>query len=111
MYEWYVLYCNNQDVERITRRVEGLDVEVFCPRYIKVTPRKDPRQLTVNGHHQSAHKVSTIQYGLQQYFTQSLIQHGLSLLHNPVLISLMPKTGFARMAQKELLNISPSLIV
>ena len=43
MYEWYVLYCNNQDVERITRRVEGLDVEVFCPRYIKVTPRKDCR--------------------------------------------------------------------
>ncbi|MCT7041669.1 hypothetical protein M1717_25840 [Salmonella enterica subsp. enterica serovar Pomona] len=43
MYEWYVLYCNNQDVERITRRVEGLDVEVFCPHYIKVTPRKDCR--------------------------------------------------------------------
>ncbi|HFL6487104.1 TPA: transcription termination/antitermination NusG family protein [Salmonella enterica] len=43
MYEWYVLYCNNQDVERITRRVEGLDVEVFCPRYIKVTPRNDCR--------------------------------------------------------------------
>lgn len=69
-----------------------------------------PRQLTVNGHHQSAHKVSTIQYGLQQYFTQSPIQHELSSLHNPALISLMPKTGFARMAQKALLNTSLYLI-
>ncbi|EPF40901.1 hypothetical protein F869_24662, partial [Klebsiella pneumoniae subsp. pneumoniae CIP 52.145 = B5055] len=61
-------------------------------------------------HHQSAHKVSTIQYGLQQYFTQSPIQHELSSLHNPALISLMPKTGFARMAQKALLNTSLYLI-
>ncbi|EIN0583682.1 transcriptional antiterminator NusG [Salmonella enterica subsp. enterica serovar Newport] len=43
MYEWYVLYCNSQDVERITRRANGLNVEVFCPRYIKITPRKDCR--------------------------------------------------------------------
>lgn len=43
MYEWYVLYCNNQDVERITQRVKGLNVEVFYPRYIKVTPRRDCR--------------------------------------------------------------------
>ena len=32
------------------------------------------------------------------------------VLHNPVLLSLMPKTGFARMVQKVLLNTSPSLI-
>lgn len=48
---------------------------------------------------------------IQQYFTQSPIQHEFSSLHNPVLISLMPKTGFARMAQKALLNTSLSLIV
>ncbi|GCZ01993.1 hypothetical protein HmCmsJML134_04324 [Escherichia coli] len=69
-----------------------------------------PRQLTVNGHHQSAHKVSTIQHGRQPYFMQSLIQHELSSLRNPVLISLMPGTGFARMAQKASLNTSLFLI-
>jgi hypothetical protein len=69
-----------------------------------------PRQLTVNGHHQSAHKLSTIQYGLQQYFTQSPIQHELSSAAQSGDISLMLKTGFARMAQKALLNTSPSLI-
>lgn len=41
MSEWYVLYCNSQEIERITRRVKSLDVEVFCPRYIKITARKD----------------------------------------------------------------------
>ncbi len=41
MYQRYVLYCNSQDVECITRRIAGLDVEVFCPRYIKVTARKN----------------------------------------------------------------------
>lgn len=34
----------------------------------------------------------------------------MSSLHNPALISLMPKTGFASMAQKALLNTSLSLI-
>mgnify|MGYP002554007464 FL=1 len=53
---------------------------------------------------------NTIQYGLQPYFTQSPTQHELSSLHNPALISLMPKTGFGRMEQKVLLNTSPSLI-
>ncbi len=34
MYEWYVLYCNNQDVERITQ--ESRDWMSRClPRYIK----------------------------------------------------------------------------
>jgi len=37
-------------------------------------------------------------------------QHELSSLHNPVLISLMPETGFARMAQKASLNTSLFLI-
>ncbi|ENQ6875325.1 transcriptional antiterminator NusG [Salmonella enterica] len=41
MHEWYVLYCSGQDIERITRRAEGLGVGVFSPRYIKVTRRKD----------------------------------------------------------------------
>ncbi|KFW98779.1 transcription termination/antitermination NusG family protein [Brenneria populi subsp. brevivirga] len=45
MYEWYVLYCKNQDVERITRRIKGMDVEVFFPRYIKFTPRRDCRSV------------------------------------------------------------------
>lgn len=43
MYKWYVLYCNSQDIQRISRRTEDLGVEVFCPRYIKVTPRTDCR--------------------------------------------------------------------
>ncbi|EAM4564564.1 transcriptional antiterminator NusG [Salmonella enterica] len=43
MYEWYVLYCASQDVRRITQIVERLGVGVFCPRYIKITPRKDCR--------------------------------------------------------------------
>ncbi|HHH7926671.1 TPA: transcription termination/antitermination NusG family protein [Escherichia coli] len=43
MYKWYVLYCNSQDIQRISRRAEELGVEIFCPRYIKVTPRTDCR--------------------------------------------------------------------
>ncbi|HIG9886615.1 TPA: transcription termination/antitermination NusG family protein [Escherichia coli] len=43
MYKWYVLYCNSQYIQRISRRTEDLGVEVFCPRYIKVTPRTDCR--------------------------------------------------------------------
>ncbi|EBO8105889.1 transcriptional antiterminator NusG [Salmonella enterica] len=41
MYKWYVLYCNSQDVDHIIRRVKLIDVKAFCPRYIKVTTRKD----------------------------------------------------------------------
>jgi transcriptional antiterminator RfaH len=43
MKDWYVLYCKSKDVKRITTRIEGLGVEVFCPRYIKITRRKDCR--------------------------------------------------------------------
>jgi transcriptional antiterminator RfaH len=41
MNAWYVLYCNNNEIDKIARRVSGLKVGVFCPRYIKITPRKD----------------------------------------------------------------------
>ena len=87
--------------------------EPLTPVYrngVTITLQSRPRQLTVNGHYQSAHIVSTTQHGRQQYFTLPPTQHELSSLHNPVLISLMPETGFARMAQKASLNTSLFLI-
>jgi len=41
MKQWYLLYCNSQDSERVSRRVSSLGVDVFCPKYIRITPRKD----------------------------------------------------------------------
>lgn len=38
---WYVLYCKAQDVGKITKRVNGLGVSVFCPRYVRVSHRTD----------------------------------------------------------------------
>ncbi|KOY63024.1 hypothetical protein AM629_05580 [Photorhabdus heterorhabditis] len=38
---WYVLYCTVQDVEKISRRVSALGINVFRPMLIKVSPRTD----------------------------------------------------------------------
>ncbi|EBU3900826.1 transcriptional antiterminator NusG [Shigella sonnei] len=41
MNAWYLLYCNNNDLDRIAYRCKTMNVVAFCPRYIKFTPRKD----------------------------------------------------------------------
>lgn len=38
---WYLLYCNKQDVEKITIRASTVGVRTFCPRYTRISPRTD----------------------------------------------------------------------
>lgn len=45
---WYVLYCKVQDVDKITKRVKGLGVGVFCPRYIRVSHRTDCNSVRID---------------------------------------------------------------
>ena len=35
MNAWYLLYCNNNDLDRIAYRCKTMNVVAFCPRYIK----------------------------------------------------------------------------
>lgn len=84
MSQWYLLYCNVQDVEKIGNRSKELGADVYCPKYVKVSRRTDCNAVRVE------EKILFPNY-LFLFFD-------INKIHTSIIASIPGAVGFVRFA-------------